>query len=217
VDVDPAVDQLGRHQVRARAGVLVHELAGVGDQADVERLGDLLRRRDAEPVHQVPQDLGRARGVRHHVVDRAEAGVVMVVVDVEDVAVVALEHLRRRAVDVAAVQEDDRALAEVGGRLVHEPRKLDEAVLVGQRELVHGHEAQRVLAERAEDQRHRGERADRVAVGVLVRRADELVRLANLPHHLLARRRSPVHRRHSVPASRSSSSSMRKPRSIESS
>ena len=39
--VDAGLDQLGGHQVRARAGVLVHEAAGVGDQPDVERLGDL--------------------------------------------------------------------------------------------------------------------------------------------------------------------------------
>ena len=36
--VDAGFDQLGGHQVRARAGVLVHEAPGVGDQADVQRL-----------------------------------------------------------------------------------------------------------------------------------------------------------------------------------
>ena len=34
----PGLDQLGGHQVRPRAGVLVHEAARVGDQPDVQRL-----------------------------------------------------------------------------------------------------------------------------------------------------------------------------------
>ena len=104
---------------------------GVGDQADVERLADRRRDRHAEAVHQVPHHLGRARGVRVDVVDRPEARVVVVVVDVDDQrAVVALEHLGRGAVDVAAVQEDQRALGEVRGRLGRQPLELDEAVLV---------------------------------------------------------------------------------------
>ena len=44
VDVDAGLDELGGHQVRARAGVLVHEAPGVGHEPDVERLGDLRRR-----------------------------------------------------------------------------------------------------------------------------------------------------------------------------
>ena len=85
MDVDAGLDQLGGHHVGARPRVLVHEAAGVGDQPDVQRLGDRLRRPvDAESVHQVPDDLGRARRMRVDEVDRAEAGVVVVVVDVED-------------------------------------------------------------------------------------------------------------------------------------
>src|SRR3954469_24277200 len=74
VHVDPRPDQLGGHHVRARAGVLVHELAGVRHEADVQRLGDLERRRDAQRGHEVPHDLGRAGRVLDDVVDRAEAG-----------------------------------------------------------------------------------------------------------------------------------------------
>ena len=84
VHVDARADQLGGHDVRVRAGVLVHEAARVGDQADVERLGDRLRELHAEALHQVPDDLGGAGRVRHHVVHGAEARVVVVVVDVED-------------------------------------------------------------------------------------------------------------------------------------
>ena len=47
-----------------------------------------------------------------------------------------LDHLGGVAVDVAAVEEDDRALLEVVGRHADEPLELEEAVLVGQRELV---------------------------------------------------------------------------------
>ena len=114
--VDAGLDQLGRHQVRARPGVLVHEPAGVGDQPDVQRLGDRDRRRDAEAVHQVPDDLGRARRLGPDEVDRAEPGVVVVVVDVEDVGARPLERLRRVALEVAAVEEHERALVEVVGR-----------------------------------------------------------------------------------------------------
>ena len=56
VDVDPGVDQLGRDPVGVGVGVLVHELAGVGDQADVERRGDL--RGDLRPEQERP---GRRR------------------------------------------------------------------------------------------------------------------------------------------------------------
>ena len=57
------------------------------------------------------------------------------------------------------------------------PFELDEAVLVGQRELVGGHERHRVLAERGQHLLHRGQRADGVAVRALVRgQAEALVR-----------------------------------------
>src|SRR4051812_4970767 len=215
VDVDAGGDQLGRHHVRARAGVLVHELAGVRDEPDVQRLGDLDRRRDAQRRHEVPHDLGRARRVLDDVVDRAEARVVVVMVDVEDVGVVALERLDRVAVDVAAVEEDDRALVEVVGRPALQPVEVEEAVLVGQRELVGGHEHDRVLAERAQDLVHPDERAERVAVGVLVREQDELRRRADLVEHLLARldRDLRPERAHAGGASCSRSASTRAARS----
>jgi hypothetical protein len=145
----PAAISSAGHDVRARAGVLVHELAGVGDQADVQRVGDLRRGLDAEAAHQVPDDLGRARRLGHHVVDRAEARVVVVVVDVDDPQrVLGLVEDRRVAVDVAAVEEDDEAVGEVVGDDRDEALEAEEAVLVGQRELVVADEHQRVLAER---------------------------------------------------------------------
>jgi hypothetical protein len=176
VDVDAGLDQVGGHLVRARAGVLVHELARVGDEPDVERLGDRLRRAHAQARHQVPDHLGGAGRLRHDVVDRAEQRVVVVVVDVEDVRALALERVGRVAVDVAAVEEHDRALREIGRRLGDEVLDLQERVLVGQRELVGGHVGDRVLAERGQHELHPRERAERVAVGVLVGREQEALR-----------------------------------------
>ncbi len=103
---------------------------------DVQRVGDRRRQLDAERVHQIPDDLGGAGGLGVDVVDCAEAGVVVVVVDVEDVGARALQGLGRVALEVAAVQEHDRALLEVVGRLGHEPgRAAKEAVLMGQRQV----------------------------------------------------------------------------------
>jgi D-alanyl-D-alanine dipeptidase len=91
--------------------------------------------RDAEPVHQIPDDLGRAGGVGDDVVERAEAGVVVVVVDVQQVRAVA-QHARGVAVDVAAVEEHDGALGDVGGRLLDQAVEGEEAVLARQRQVV---------------------------------------------------------------------------------
>jgi hypothetical protein len=219
VDVDPVLDQLGRHLVRARAGVLVHEAARVGHHADVQRLGDLLRDLHVEPLHQVPHHLGGAGRVRVDVVERPEARVVVMVVDVEDAATFALERGGRRAVDVPAVQEHHHALGQVVRRLGDKAVEVDEAVLVGQWELVGGQERHGVLAQRGQHLLHGGERADRIAVGTFVRSQEELVVVAERGDGLLARRLGAVvgHQSGSVADSRSSSSSMRCARSVVSS
>src|SRR4029079_2617634 len=97
------------------------------------------------------------------------------------------ERLYRVRVDVAAVEEDDRALVEVLRRVALEAVEAEEAVLVRQRELVGGHEHDRVLVEGAQHAVHRDERPERVAVGVLVGDEDELVGRADLVEHLLTR------------------------------
>jgi hypothetical protein len=218
VTVDAALEQCGRHLVRARAGVVVHEAARVGHEADVERLADRRRELDAELLHQVPDHLRRARRVAVDPVDGAEARVVVVVVDVEDPVVLVLELVGAGAVDVAAVQEHQHALAEVRRRLGDEPLQAQEAVLVGQRELVGGHERERVLADRRQHELHRGQRADRVTVGALVRGQQEAVGLADRVHELGATGARSVLRAHREPRSASSASSsswMRRPRSSE--
>ena len=133
VHVDAGGDELGGHDVGGGAGVLVHEAPGVGDQPDVERVGDRRGGLHAQAAHEIPDDLRGARGGGDDVVDRAEVGVVVVVVDVEDVRPVALEPLGGVAVDVAAVQEDDRPVVEVLRRLGDQPLQRDEAVLIGKR------------------------------------------------------------------------------------
>jgi hypothetical protein len=138
----------------------------------------------------------------------------VVVVDVEDVGVLALYHLGGVAVDVAAIQEDDRALGDVVGDGRAQPVEIEEAVLVGQGELALAHQHHGVLAERRQDALHGDERAERVAVDVLVRHEQEALGLAQLVENLGAL----VHadRAHS-PTSRRTISSSRAARSAVSS
>jgi hypothetical protein len=110
----------------------------------------------------------------------------VVVVDVEDVEPVGLEEVHRHAVDVPAVEEHDRPLRDVVGRRAHEVAvQRQPAVLPRQRELVGRHVHQRVLAELAEDAVHREQRPEGVAVGVLVRREQQLLGSAQLGDHLV--------------------------------
>ena len=183
--LDAGVDQLARHPVSGRRRVLEHELPGVGDEPDVERLGELLADRHLQLLSQLVDDLGRAGGVGHDQVDVAEAGVVVVVVDVHDPHPGALQELDRHAVHVPAVQEHDQALLEVRRRLVEDVVERHVAVLVGERELVGAHEHDRVLAQLLEHDLHRAERAEGVPVRVLVRREEELWRRAELVQDLL--------------------------------
>jgi hypothetical protein len=210
VRLDSRRDQLRRHLVRHRRRVLVHEPAGVGHEPNVQRLRDLRREVRVQLLRQPPHHLGGRRRGRAHQVHRAEARVVVVMVDVEDVEALDLQEVHRHPVDVAAVEEDDRALGHVGRRLADQPLEVQAAVLPRQRELVRRHVHQRVLAELLQDRVHREQRAERVAVGVLVRREEELVRAAELPHHLFLFG-GDAH------SSSSRSSEMRIPRSIDSS
>ena len=104
-----------------------------------------------------------------------------------------------------------RSATSSGGR-ADEAVELEAAVLPRQRELVRRHVHQRVLAELREDAVHREQRAERVAVGVLVGGEEELVGRAQL-----ARRPGPVRWRRSCLARRPGARSMRIPRSIDSS
>ena len=110
-----------------------------------------------------------------------------------------------------------RAPLEVVGQLGDELGQHEEAVLVGQRELVRGEERDRVLAQAAEHVLHGGQGPEGVAVGVLVRGEDEAVAVAQRVEHQGARGGVAV-QAHASPSSCSSSRrAMRRPRSVVSS
>ena len=175
-------------------------------------LGDLERRLDTELAHQVPHDLRRARRVLVDVVDRAEARVVVVVVDVEDVETVRLEEVHGHPVDVAAIEKDDRALGHVGRWGARDPVECPRPVLPRQRELVGRHVHDAVFSELLQDPVHREQRPERVAVRILVRGEEQLVRGAQLGERSLLFG-GDAH----CPCSSSSSSEILMPRSIDSS
>ena len=104
----------------------------------------------------------------------------MVVVDVQHVQVPPVQEVDGSAVDVAAVEEHDRAVAHVVGQLVPHTVEAHALVLVGQRELVRGEEHHGVLAELLEHEVHAEQRSERVAVRVLVGREKELLGPAQL-------------------------------------
>ena len=195
VDIDADVDEIGGHQVGGAPGVLVHEAPGVGDEPDVERLGDHPGRRHAELAHEFPHDLRGARRAIGDEVDGPEARVVVMVVDVEDVqTLLRAERLRGVASEVAAVEEDERALGEIPGRFGDEVHQRQEGVFLRQREIALGDEHQAVLADRRQDAVHGHQRAQRVAVGVLVGDHHELLGPAQLLEDRAVARPGLVHR-----------------------
>ena len=64
VHVGAGLDEIGREPERLRRRVRVLEAAGVRDERDVERLGDLGRQRDAELAEDVREHLAGRRRVR---------------------------------------------------------------------------------------------------------------------------------------------------------
>jgi hypothetical protein len=110
-------------------------------------------------------------------------------VDVDHQQAGALEEVHGHAVDVAAVEEDDRALVDVVRRPGHDVVEAHVAVLRRQVRLGLGDEHDRVLPEAAEDLVHAEQGAEGVPVGVLVRRQEELVGLAEALDHLVEGRR----------------------------
>ena len=155
--------------------VRVLEPARVGDERDVQGLRDVRRQLDAELGQEVADDLAGRRRVRDDEVDRAEARVVVVVVDVDD---------ERRAVqdlwigpEPALVRAIEREQDPVGGVLRNGATQVSEGhprVFARQRRLAcQVHDG--VLAQRVEAELGREQRAERVAVRVLVRRDEKTV------------------------------------------
>ena len=169
VHVGARLDQLRREPERLRRRVRVLEPSRVGDEPDVERLGDLGRQLHAELPEQVAHDLGRRRGVGDDQVRRAEPRVVVVMVDVDDgLGVVEDRRILADTACVGAVDGDEHALRDVRRQLAqhlveaHEPEFGGHVGRAGQ---VH----ERVLAELTQAERHREHRPERVAVRIFVR------------------------------------------------
>ena len=176
---------------RPRGGlVLVDKPVGPSSFAVVKRLRDRGRQRDVELCDQVAQDLTGRRRVRDDEVDVPEGRVVVVVVDVdhEPRRVEERVRLRPEAALVRAVDGDDNAVADVFRQVAPEALERHEPVLARERRRAR-EEHHGVLAELLERERRRDERAERVAVRVLVGRDEEAVvgadRLSDLPHFLL--------------------------------
>ena len=112
VHVRARLDELRRQPQRLRGRVRVLEPPGVGDERDVERLGDVRRQLDAELAQQVADDLAGRRRVRDDEVHVAEARVVVVVIDVDDERC-AVQHLRIRP-EPALVRAVEREQHPVG-------------------------------------------------------------------------------------------------------
>ena len=148
----------------------------------------------AERPGELVDDLRGGGGGDVDQVDVAEAGVVVVVVDVDDELPPSREEVERHAVDVAAVEEDDGAVRHVGGRLVEDLLEGKEAVLDRERELLRGEEHHRVLAELGEQVVHAEQRAERVAVGALVGGEQEAVVGAQLGGDLVEALSEPLTR-----------------------
>ncbi len=135
---------------------------------DVERLGDRGRQIDVELAEEVPHDLAGRRCVRDEEVDVAEGGVVVVMVDVHGERNLTDQRGGgAHPLDVRAVERDEHALVGVGRELSLDAVEREERVLlrrVGVTAEVHDD----VLAEPLERVREADDRAERVAVGVLV-------------------------------------------------
>ena len=137
-----------------------------------------------EQLRELEDDLGGAGGISVDEVQGAESGVVVVVVDVEDHGVVALQEVHGHAVDVPAVEEDDHPVHHVDRGLVEDLLEGQEPVLDGQRELLRREEHDRVLAELLEDLVHRQQRSERIPVRALVSREQEPIAGTQRPRHV---------------------------------
>ena len=169
VEIRARLDQLGRKTIRLRRGAGILELPRVGHERDVERLRNFRGELNAEFAEDVPQELTRRRSVCHDEIEVAEAAVVVVMIDVDDeVRAVDRSRVGAHAIGLRAIDSDERPLLHVLRQLADQAVELHERVLVRQRSIareVHDN----VLAELAQGQRRREQRAQRVAVGVLVR------------------------------------------------
>ena len=173
------LDQLGREPERLRGRVGVLEAAGIGDERDVERLGELRRQLDPEGGDDVAKHFSGRRRLGVDEVEVAEARIVVVVVDVER------ERRRVQRCRVGAetalvrrVHGHERPLGGIVRELPLQLLQTEEAVLTGERRGPR-QEHDAVLAERRQGDVRREQRAEGVAVGVLVRGDEEALAVAD--------------------------------------
>ncbi|MER3411350.1 MAG: hypothetical protein C4305_02830, partial [Thermoleophilia bacterium] len=140
--VHACLDQLGRKTegLGGRVGVL--EAPGIGDESDVQGLGDLWRQGDSQLAQEVADDLSRGGGVGHNQVHGREASVVVVVVDIDRDG-----HAREEVgclphpLGAGAVEGDQGPLAGVLGKLPTQVLEGHDRVLgrrIGVARQVHG-------------------------------------------------------------------------------
>ena len=151
---------------------------------------------DAELAEDVAHDLARGGRVGDDEVHVAEARVVVMVVDVDRELRLQRGHrLRADAVGLRTVDGDEHAVRDVGRHVAQQAVEPHEGVLARQRRVpreVH----EDVLAELAERERRREQRAESVAVGILVADDEEaVVRADRIRDRLkVSRRLGRVHR-----------------------
>ena len=177
VDVGSGLDELGREPQRLRRRVRVLEAARVGHERR-RRAPRRSRGVSTTPSsrEEVADDLGGRGGVRDDEVDVAEARVVVMVVDVEHerARARAAPSLGRAGARSRSRRRAARARSRRRGARGAARRAVEEPVL-GRERRVAGEVHHDVLAERSSPSVVAEQRAERVAVGVLVRDDDEAV------------------------------------------
>ena len=176
MDVGAGLDELGGEPERLRRRVRVLEAARVGDERDVERLRDLrasARRRARAKRSRSTSLVEEASPTTRLTSPKRVLSWWWSMLTVSG-ACSSERRVRADALLVRAVERDQHALGGVVRRLAPQAVERHEAVLLRQRRVaVEVHRA--VLAERVEGELDREQRAERVAVGVLVGDEEEAV------------------------------------------
>ena len=163
----------GLHELRGQAQrlgcrVRVLKAAGVRDERDVERLGDVRGELDVQLVEEVAQHLAGRRSVVDDQIDLAEPRVVVVVVHVDRERHAAEDLGVGDPALVGTVHGEQHAFRDIIRPAPLQLGQRHEPVLAGERRIaVENHD--RVLAELVERELHCQQRAEGVAVGILVR------------------------------------------------
>ncbi len=175
LQVGARLEQVGREPQRLRSGVRVLEAPGVGHEPRVERLRDRGREGDTELGEHVGEQLRGRRRLGGNEVRGPEAGVVVVVVDVDHHGAWSRRSSVSRVSCAQSTATSTLSSRSAGAsRRSPWPGRSRNAYSPGQRRLS-GEHHDAVLAELDERQVHREQRAERVPVRVLVRGDEKAV------------------------------------------